>query len=171
MSATLAVAHTWDGAACAPDERATVTLAPLDGGLHVTIDAPFHGDPPPDAPPGPTWALWEHEVVELFVLGAGERYTELEIGPNGHHLLLRLEGRRNAVERLLPVEATWSRGDARWRAEAHLPAGVLPPRPWRLNAYAIHGVGPALRYLEWALRHFDPEGEGRPRWPSASEAL
>ncbi|MES2640143.1 MAG: hypothetical protein V4850_11690 [Myxococcota bacterium] len=150
----LPIARTWDGAPAAPGEIATVTVAWRDDALHLSIDAPLHGDPPPDAPPGALWGLWDHEVVELFVLGADDHYTEVEFGPHGHHLLLRLEGRRNVVERLLPVEATWSRTPDRWRVEAVLPAAVLPPRsdarPWRLNAYAIHGTGAARRYLAWA---------------------
>ncbi len=147
---TLRVGSTWDGAPCRPDEVATVALEDTPDGLRVSIEAPFHGDPAPTAPPGPLWGLWEHEVVELFVLGAGDRYTELELGPHGHHLLLRLEGRRNPVETLLPVDAHWERHGGRWRATTVLAPAVLPPRPWRLNAYAIHGTGAERRYLAWA---------------------
>lgn len=145
----LPIRATFDGIPVA--EHVDVTLEDDGaGGLTVGIDAPRFGDPPPDAPPGPVWQLWEHEVVEVFVLGPGERYTELELGPHGHHLLLRLEGRRNAVERCLPVAASWSGAPERWQARAHLPATVLPPRPWHVNAYAIHGIGPARRYLAHA---------------------
>lgn len=150
MDATLRIASTWNGEPAALREIATVALSARDDGLHVSIEAPLHADPPPAAPPGALWGLWEHEVVELFVLGAGDRYTEIEFGPHGHHLLLRLEGRRNVVERLLPVDARWSRTQDRWRVEAMLPAAVLPQRPWRLNAYAIHGAGVDRRYLAWA---------------------
>lgn len=164
----LPIRHLWDGAPADPGEHVTVSLALDPRGLRVTVDAPLHGDPPPPAPPGALWELWEHEVVELFVLGPdGHRYTELELGPHGHHLLLRLEGRRNAVEKLLPVDVTWDRGPTRWRAVAHLDWAVLPPRPWRANAYAVHGPKPNRRYLAWApvpgaapdfhaLEHFRP---------------
>lgn len=147
---TLHIRSTWDGAPANLEEHATVTITEAGGALRVEVDAPVHGDPPPEAPPGALWGLWDHEVVELFVLGEGDRYTELELGPHGHHLLLRLEGRRNVVERLLPVEATWSRSGGRWSAVATLPAAVLPPKPWRVNAYTIHGVAPERRYLAWA---------------------
>ncbi len=146
----LRVEQTWDGAPVGPDEAASVTLVERDGGLHVVVSAPSHDDPVPTAPPGPTWALWEHEVVELFVLGAEDRYTEMEVGPHGHFLVLRLEGQRNVVDRLLPVVVTCARGEGRWTADLHLPRHLLPPRPWRLNAYAIHGLGAARRYLAWA---------------------
>jgi len=57
--------------------------------------------------------------------------------------------------------------------------------PWPLLAqclYGIHQCAPevsfleelrprVLRYLGWALSYFDPDGEGRPRWASADEAL
>lgn len=145
---TLDITSTWDGAPAREGERASVTLAARDGGLDVGIDAPLHGDPPPPSPPGPTWALWEHEVVELFVLGAGERYTELEVGPHGHHLLLRLEGRRSVVARCLPLDVLVEHRGDRWGARLHLAATGLPPPPWRINAYAIHGQG-ERRYLAW----------------------
>lgn len=172
-SVTLAVAHTWEGAPAAPSEHASVTLRLDAAGLHVAVHAPRYGDPPPPGPPGSTWKLWEHEVVELFVLGAdGRSYTELELGPHGHFLLLQLEGRRNAVATELPVEARWEPGGGpRWRAQARLPLAVLPAGPWRGNAYAIHGAGAARRYLAWApvpgpepdfhrLEHFRPLGVG-----------
>ena len=66
----------------------TVTVTDSPDGLRVAVDAPAHGDPPPctpeggPAPVGATWALWDHEVVELFVLGADDHYTELELGPS-----------------------------------------------------------------------------------------
>ncbi len=37
-----------------------------------------------------------------------------------------------------------------------MPRSWLPPGPHRVNAYAIHGVGAARRYLAWA----PSEGEG-----------
>jgi hypothetical protein len=146
----LDIGSTWDGQPAEPGERAFVEIAAVGEGIRVTVSAPDHGDPAPASPPGALWGLWEHEVVELFVLGPGDRYTELELGPHGHHLLLRLEGRRNAVARELPVDATWTRSAGRWTATTVLSADVLPPRPWRVNAYAIHGVGASRRYLAWA---------------------
>ena len=145
---TFPVEHTWDGRPI--DRAATLTARRAAGVLEITVDAIYRGDPPPPGPAGPTWGLWDYEVVELFVLGPGERYTEIELGPHGHHLVLRLEGRRSAVARELPLdfEATISGG--RWRGRARLDAALLPPGPHRANAYAIYGVGAARRYLAWA---------------------
>lgn len=138
---------TWDGRAATPDERATVELSAAPGGLQFEIDAPWHGDPPPAHPVGSTPGLWDHEVVELFLLGRDERYLEIEVGPHGHHLGIRLEGVRQPVESGLPLACRVERQEARWRGTVTLPERWLPPGLERYNAYAIHGVGAARRYL------------------------
>ena len=144
----LTVASLWSGEPCRSDEIVTVTVQKVAGGaLLVSIDAPLQGDPEPSRPPGPTMGLWEYEVVELFLLGDDERYTEIEIGPGGHHLVLRLEGRRKVVQSRLPLDLSVRRGDGRWTAQARVPAEWVPTGDLRGNAYAIHGVGEARRYL------------------------
>jgi hypothetical protein len=146
----LPIVSLWDGSPCRHDEGAQVTLQRVAGGaLLVSCEAPLHGDPAPPGPPGPTWELWEHEVVEVFLLGDDERYTEVEIGPHGHHLVLRLHGRRAVVEKLLPLDLSVRVADGRWTAQARVPAELVPPGPLRGNAYAIHGVGAGRRYLAW----------------------
>lgn len=147
----LRIARTWDGAPVGDDEAVTVMLAADDHALTLRIDAPFHGDPPPAAAPGSTDGLWEHEVVELFVGGAAEpeRYTEIELGPHGHHLGLRLDGVRRVVARGLPIEHAPRIAGGRWTATASIARSLLPEGPWVGNAYAIHGVGAARRYLAW----------------------
>jgi hypothetical protein len=144
----LAIAHTWRGEAIPPVEQATLELED-DGDLVVRVNAPWHGDPPPEGPPGPTPGLWDFEVVELFVLGPLERYLELEFGPRGHHLVLRLGGRRQPVEVGLELEYSVERTGDRWTGVARVPRSYLPEGPHRINAYAIHGVGEARRYLCW----------------------
>lgn len=121
-------------------------------GLRITVDAPYHGDPPPAGPPGPTDGLWDFEVVELFVVGAADdegrpRYTEIELSPHGHHLVLELAGERNIVRRLLPLEYRAVVDGKRWSGEAILEGRFLPPPPYRGNAFAIHGRGAGRRYL------------------------
>jgi hypothetical protein len=115
--------------------------------LAVEVEAPFHGDPPPTAPPGATDRLWEHEVVELFLVGADERYLEVELGPHGHHLVLRLRGRRRVEEQGLAIEFAARRSGMRWSGRALVPAAWLPPGLARCNAYAIHGLGAERRHL------------------------
>ena len=113
----LDVAWTWDGAALGDDERVAVRAELSVTALIFSVDAAFHGNPPPAGPPGPTDGLWEHEVVELFLVGAGERYLEVEVGPAGRFLVLQLHGARNAVARLLPADVRVARQGARWSAE------------------------------------------------------
>lgn len=144
----LRIQHTWDGIEVGPNEAAAVSITPVPaGGLTIETEAPFHGDPAPGGPPGARPGLWEHEVVELFVVGPDERYLEVELGPHGHHLVLRLEGRRRPVETALPLVFAARIEGARWRGRAEIPGEWLPPRPWTANAFAIHGVGAARRYL------------------------
>ena len=119
----------------------------LSGSLSIAVNAPFHGDPPPASPPGATDRLWEHEVVELFLLGADERYLEVELGPHGHHLVLRLHGRRSIEQQGMAIAYEARLRGARWSGRALVPAAWLPAGLDRCNAYAIHGAGPARRHL------------------------
>jgi hypothetical protein len=144
---TLEITRTWDGSSIPDGERITVRLVGEPHAVVIHVDAPLHGDPPASGPPGPTWGLWDHEVVELFVLGADERYTEIEIAPSGHHLVLQLQGCRNVVARELPLDLRTESGDGRWTAQARIARALLPPGPHRVNAYGIHGLGEDRRYL------------------------
>ncbi len=137
------VACTWDGQPVGPDERVEVTLWTAPGALHVEVDAPFHDDPPP--PPGAD--LWNHEVVEVFLLGRDERYLEIELGPHGHTRVLALRGVRTVERDHLEIAFEVQRTGGRWRGHAVVDAALLPPELRRLNVYAIHGVGAARRYL------------------------
>ena len=147
----IAVASTWDGHRLTAGERVRLRLRLAGDELRIAVSAPFHGDPAPAGPAGPTGRLWEHEVVELFVAGAAEagavRYTEVELSPWGHHLVLRLRGVRHVVDERLPLTFRACRRDGRWLGAARLARALLPPPPWRVNACAIHGEGTARRYL------------------------
>lgn len=144
----LRIDQTWDGTPISPD--AVVTWEIRDEGTHIglVVHSPFYGDPPaPDAPPGPTAALWEQEVVELFIAGPGTHYTEIELGPHGHHLVLRLDGIRNIVEQMLPLTFQAKIDHGRWIGTASIPRENLPAGPHRVGAFAIHGSGSERRYL------------------------
>ena len=64
----LRIAKTWDGQRLPEGEVAVVRLELGEETLRIEVDAPFFGDPAPNAPSGPCWALWEHEVVELALV-------------------------------------------------------------------------------------------------------
>ncbi len=147
--ATFRITRTWDGEPAAASEHAEVRVASRDARVHVEIEAPFHDDPRPPGPPGCQPGLYDFEVVELFLLGEDERYLEVEVGPHGHHWVLALHGRRRIVREGIPVdlEVVLDRGLGRWRAELSFSRDLLPPGLARANAFAIHGVGDARRYL------------------------
>lgn len=142
------IRSTWDGAALRDDEQAWIEIAVGDA-LEVTLEARFHGDPAPATPPGRCFGLWDFEVVELFLLGEADRYLELEFGPHGHWLALRLAGRRQIVDRDVALAFDAERSGGRWRGRARVERTQLPPGLFAANAYAIHGVGPARRHLAW----------------------
>jgi hypothetical protein len=146
MAVHVRIAHTWDGVPLADRARASLAVVGEPEHLRIEVDAPYHGDPPPIAPPGPVDGLWEYEVVEWFVAGTGGRYLEVEVGPHGHHLVLTLSGVRQVEERALPIDYQAQILGDRWRGVARLPRAWLPPGPHRHNAYAIAGVGAGRVY-------------------------
>ena len=94
-----AIAGTWDGQ---PIDHDPVELTLESGGedLIIRISAPFFDDPAPQGgKPGEAFfKLWDYEVVEAFFLNDKEQYLELEFGPHGQHLMLILNGNRNAIK-------------------------------------------------------------------------
>jgi hypothetical protein len=141
------VAGTWDGEPAATGEVVNLSLSRAGEQLHLELDAPFHGDPEPPAPPGPTPGLWNHEVVELFLVGADQRYLEIEIGPGGHHWVLQHHGVRRPVAEGLELELSVVMQGRRWKARAAFPRSWLPAGLHAANAFAIHGEGAGRRYL------------------------
>jgi hypothetical protein len=145
------IAHTWDGEAIEEHEKVHVELYPLDdGGLEIELSAPFHRDPEPPGDQGPFWGLWDYEVVEVFLVGENGRYLEAEFGPHGHHLLLKLDGPRDIVERELPLTYHAAISGERWKGRARISRAYIPESVVRLNLYSIHGPAEDRRYLAWS---------------------
>lgn len=125
--------------------------------MRIQVNAPYFNDPP--APEGPTDdpfpGLWEYEVVELFFLGEGDEYLEIELSPSGHYLLLYLNGYRNDTGRVLPldgyrvkdVNTTEDSRVQRWIGEVTIPGEYFPCNVTKFNAYAIHGSDEEREYL------------------------
>ena len=89
-------------------------------------------------------------MVEVFVAGSEGKYTEIEMAPSGHHLVLQLDGVRNPVATKLPLQFEADVLKGRWRGVARIDIGLLPESPWRVNATAIHGTGAQRTYLSMA---------------------
>jgi hypothetical protein len=165
----------WNGDAAQPNEVVALDFARHGENLAMRLDAPFHGDPPPMGEPGPRDRLWDHEVVELFLLAEPDHYLEIELGPHGHHWVLQLAGRRRVHRDGLPIAYHAEINGQRWHGHAELPWAYIPAGACRGNAYAIHGEGSQRRYLAYypvpgsapdfhRLEHFGPVGpEEAPR--------
>lgn len=135
----IAITRSWDGLELGKEHHIELQLQILEDVLDIRFQAPFYNDPPPKAPAGSLNGLWEYEVVEVFI-AHGETYTELEFGPHGHYLLLKLEGVRNLVVGELPLNYTSFLENDGWKGEAQVKLSDLPAFPWTFNAFAIHGV-------------------------------
>jgi hypothetical protein len=140
----LPIERHWDGTRCPdPRRRGELCLALSQGGLEIA--ASFERQRParlPDAPPGTRVAnLWEYDVVECFLAGAGGRYLEVELGAAGHFLVLEFDApRRRANEHADLAPPVSFREDAeRWHARLRLPLALVPADLCALNAFAIAG--------------------------------
>ena len=143
----------WRGKLLARQEHVEVLLRRVEGGAQITIRAPFYGDPAPEAPPSSVPGLWEFEVVEIFIAGPGSPipYTEIEVGPAGHHLVLTLRGVRQPTASGLPLRVEAHIDGDRWNATAFIDDSLLPPIPWRVNATSIHGLADRRAYASTAV--------------------
>jgi hypothetical protein len=141
----------WHGRPCTPRERVQATLKDAGAHLRLIVDATFHGDARPEAEPGSTDRLWEHEVVELFIRGGDGSYLEIEVGPFGHYLALSLRGPRDVVWQGRELRCRTAITRDLWSADLWIPRAWLPPAPHALNLCAIHG----------ARRPAGPQGDGR----------
>ena len=153
------------GNAKLPRPWASLGLSLTEGRLELELSSLWTQAPSPGPPPGPLWGLWEHEVVECFLVGAGGQYLELEFGPYEHHLAISLEGVRRASRWCLPLQLRCERAHRAapslgvWRARAsvsarHLPSPLRRPQAcgreeegYLINAFACIGAGEGRRYL------------------------
>ena len=144
---TFSIQNLWNGEKATPKEHYTLSLKPNANGLELDISAPFYNDPKPAGPKGSFWQLWEHEVVELFIVGSNGHYLELECGPHGHYLFLQLNGVRSVVSHSMDTKYEAHLHGEQWLGKLQIPMDWLPPGPHRVNAFAIHGLGAERRFL------------------------
>ena len=164
----LPIERLWNGAACDRPIRAAVELCLAGEALEVRAQL-RQAEPPrlPGARPGTRVpGLWEYDVVECFLAGAGGRYLEIELGAGGHFLVLSFRARRvleGAHERLQP-SVTYGGGPEgeRWAA-LRLPRSLLPAGLRAGNAFAIAGG----RLLAWRpVPGERPDFHQPERWPA-----
>ena len=139
----LRVDRLWNGGAC-PDDRlwAELKLSKKPTGLRVRVSSPMlHEQRVPDAPMGSrVEKLWEHDVVELFLVGPGHQYLELELGAGGHWLLLSFDSirhRRDSHETFKPIVKFKKTSEKIWTSEIVIPWKLIPENLRALNAFAI----------------------------------
>ena len=137
------VDHLWNGDPC-PDERvrAMLELEERSEGLSVKVEAPvLHEQKIPDAPMGTrVEGLWEYDVVELFLVGPGHQYFELELGAGGHYLALSFDSirhRSNDHKNFSPVLRHHKTPEKTWVSELIVPWSILPENIRAMNAFVI----------------------------------
>ena len=125
------IERTWSGELIPPKACVRIDLLIDTTGAHVKIDSPFYDDVPPQEPPGSTWALWEYEVVELFLVDESGSYLELEFGPHGHFLALRLVAPREMASTHLKLDYRSQIAGNRWLVKR-----LLHPNTYQITSAA-----------------------------------
>ncbi|TYT75113.1 hypothetical protein [Desulfobotulus mexicanus] len=141
------IAKTWQGEPLSPQEIIRVRSFKEKDQLCISLEAPFHGDPPPALQPGSTDKLWQYEVVELFLVGINGDYLEIEMGPHGHYLVLKLSGVRCVEKMHIPMKYSARISGNTWQGEGRISLEHLPKNCARANAFAIHGEKGKRRFL------------------------
>jgi len=140
---SLKVDHLWSADVC-PDDRlwAEVNLSQSIKGIHVQVRGPMlHEQRIPEAPIGERVdGLWNFDVIEVFFVGPGHQYLELELGAGGHWLLLgfdRIRHRSREYASLKPIVRYAKDSDKTWSSEITLPLNLIPENLRAMNAFAI----------------------------------
>jgi hypothetical protein len=139
----LEIRRLWNGAPAAAELRGALELSLEGDALAVRAELRQPGAPRvPAAPPGTRVAnLWEYDVVECFLAGAGGRYLEIELGAGGHFLVLSFRARRVRASSHEGLASRVEHGAIRggWWSALRLPRALLPPGIRAGNAFAIAG--------------------------------
>jgi hypothetical protein len=133
----------WNGEVC-PDDRlkAAVTISQTQDGLLVRASMPeLHDQKVPEVQKGKRVDnLWTFDVVELFLVGPGHRYLEIELGAGGHWLVLgfdRLRHRESDHELLKPWFRFWKTEKKEWFSQITIPWNIVPENLRAINAFVI----------------------------------
>ncbi|MBI2473416.1 hypothetical protein HYV70_02590 [Candidatus Uhrbacteria bacterium] len=139
----LKIEHFWDGS-LNMDERlwADVSLSQNKQGIVITALSPILADQNiPQFPLGTRVdGLWNHDVVEVFFVGPGHQYLEIELGAGGHFLVLGFDSIRHCSDTFesLDPHLVFDRTDGqKWKSEVLIPYKIIPENIRALNAFAI----------------------------------
>ena len=149
MTKEFVIANLFNGQPAQLNKPIRLTLKIEGDNCRVDITAPYQKDPPPPAPKGRIWELWEHEVVEIFLVDENGRYIEAEFGPHGHYLLLLLSEPRQIEVADLPMKYAATIEGNMWTGHAEFKLTGLK-RIDRVNCFAIYGRNHKRRYLAWS---------------------
>jgi hypothetical protein len=140
----LPIERLWNGAPGPEGTRGAVELSLV--GDELEMRAELRQPQPPRVPENPAGTrvegLWAYDVVECFLLGAGGRYLEIELGARGHYLVLSFRARRvraSGHEHLAPRVHCGTAPDGAWWVEIRVPRTLVPARLRGVNAFAIVG--------------------------------
>ena len=143
------IQYEWDGTPLPETQWVSIEVQLSDTVMCIRVESPFFHNPAPVSLPDPSvglWKLWEYEVVELFIVGVDGHYTEVEVGPHGHHLVLQLDAPRSIVNHQLPM--LWNaqiHGD-QWTGQGEVSRALLPAEISRVNAFAIRTINGERQY-------------------------
>jgi hypothetical protein len=149
-----------------------VELTACDDGLEIVARLPHQPEPRiPAAARGTRVAdLFEYDVVECFLAGAGGRYLEVELGAGGHFLVLSFSAprvRSDSHEALRPA-LEFASDAGGWRSRIVIERALVPPGLSALNAFVI-ASGAHLAY--GALPGAAPDFHQPARFVPAREQL
>lgn len=168
---SLHIDRLWDGSPCTDDRLwADVFIAHTKEGLLIRAQAPMlHEQKIPDAPMGSRVdGLWEYDVVELFFVGPGHQYLEIELGAGGHFLILGFDSirhRSDDYESFAPILRFEKTNEKTWKSSVTIPWKLVPENLRALNAFAIM-AGQFLAYSP--VPGEQPDYHQPDRYPSAS---
>lgn len=138
----LRVDRLWNGQLC-PDERVwgKVELSVVSEGLEIKAEGPVLPEMrvPKEAPIGArVEGLWNDDVIELFLVGPGHQYFELELGAGGHFLALsfdRIRHRRDDFSQFSPSLVYTKTPHKTWISACVIPNRLLPENVRALNVF------------------------------------
>lgn len=139
----LPVESEWGGGRAGATFAGNVWLSATATGLIVGTSFPSQGAArTPSAPTGTRVAdLYTYDVAECFIVGSDGAYLEVELGADGHFLVLSFCAPRQQSDahEALALDVVWEVSPGLWSSHVTIPWRIVPETPSRINAFAILG--------------------------------